>query len=158
MSLGRYLLGVALLVALVGSAALGGLGLRRRLLPLWSGAPARLAEAIIAMTIVLGVAEVLGVVGLLRMPFVVAACVGCGLALGRGSWPRQVRSGERTYAPAVPGYAAAIAIGAGILVLAQWSATLGPTIHGGMTGPDTLGYHGPIAATFVQRASIVHPP
>lgn len=158
MSLGRYVLGLALLVAVVGSSALGGLGLRRRLLPLWTGAPARLGEAIIAVTIVLAVAESLGAVGLLRMPLLVAGCVACGVALGRGAWPGQLTSDRRPHAPAIPAYAAALAIAAGILALAQWSATLGPTLHGGMTGPDTLGYHGPIAATFVQRASIVHPP
>jgi hypothetical protein len=157
-SLGRYALGVALLVAVVASSALGGLRLRRRLLPLWTGAPARLAEAMIALTIVVAVAESLGAVGLLRMPFVVAGCVAGGLAVGRGSWPAHLTSDQRPYAPAVPGYAVALAITAAILVLAQWAATLGTALHGGMTGPDTLGYHGPIAATFVQRASIVHPP
>jgi hypothetical protein len=157
-SLGRYALGLVLLVAVVGSTAVGGLRLRRCLLPRWTGAPARLAEAIIALTIVLAVAESLGAVGLLRMPLVAAGCVAAGLALGRRPWPRQMTSDQRPQAPDVPAYAAAIAVAAGILVLAQWSAPLSTTLHGGMTGPDTLGYHGPIAATFVQRASIVHPP
>jgi hypothetical protein len=153
------MLGLALLVAVVGASAFGGLRLRQRMLPRWTGAPARLVEAIIALTIVLAVAEALGAVGLLRMPLLVAGCVACGVGVGRRSSPsRQTIPDQRSDAPAVPGYAAAIAIAAGILVLAQWSAALTATVHGGMTGPDTLGYHGPIAATFVQRASIVHPP
>jgi hypothetical protein len=128
------------------------------LLPHWTGAPARLAEAIVALVIVLAVAESLGAFGLFGMPFVAAGCIAAGFAVGRRSWPRELISDQRPPAPPVPAYATAIAIAAGIFVLAQWAATLSTTLHGGMTGPDTLGYHGPIAATFVQRASIVHPP
>lgn len=158
MSFGRYALGLALLVAVVGSAACGGVGVRRRWLAAWSGAPARLAEAIVALTIVVGVTESLGVVGLFRMPFVVGGCIAVGVALARVGLPEEGSSARRPDGRAVPAYATVIALAAAIFVVAQWASTLGATFHGGMTGPDTLGYHGPIAATFVQRASIVHPP
>jgi hypothetical protein len=157
-SFDRYTLGLALLVAVLASATLGAVAVRRRWLALWTGAPARLAEAVGGLTIVLTVAEVLGVVGLFRMPLVVAGSIALGLGLAVGLRADPAATGHRPRAPAVPAWTAAIALTALILVLAQWAASLGPTFHGGMTGPDTLGYHGPIAATFVQRASIVHPP
>ncbi len=158
MSFGRYALGLALLAIVIASASLGAVAVRRRWLGHWTGAPARLAEATGALTIVLAVAETLGVVGLLRMPFVVAGSVALGLGLAVGLRSDTAATGDRLRAPAVPAGAVVIGLTALILVLAQWATTLGPTFHGGMTGPDTLGYHGPIAATFVQRASIVHPP
>src|SRR5947209_11305731 len=70
-SFSRYAIGLGLLVAVAGSAAFGGARLRRRLLPRWRGAPARLAEAMIALGVVLGVAEVLAAIGLFHtIPFV----------------------------------------------------------------------------------------
>jgi hypothetical protein len=92
------------------------------------------------------------------MPFVVAGSVVLGSGLARGLRAGPAAPGGRPRAPGIPAWTTAVALAALILVTAQWVATLGPTFHGGMTGPDTLAYHGPIAATFVQRASIVHPP
>jgi hypothetical protein len=155
-SFGRYLLGLALLAAVVGAAGLAGVAVRRRWLALWSGAAARLAESVVALTIVLAVAEALGTVGLLRTGWFTAGAVALGLGLAGGL---RARTGGAPARPeAAPAVAAAVAVAALVLVLAQWAATLSVTLHGGMTGPDTLAYHGPIAATFVQRASIVHPP
>jgi hypothetical protein len=157
-SFGRYLLGLLLLLAVLTTAGLGGVAVRRRWLAGWSGAPARLAEIVAALTIVLAVAEVLGVVGLLRPAWLVAGVAILGLGLARGLPAGMAGPGGRL--PTLPSspWAAAIAGGVTVLVLAQWAATLSATLHGGMTGPDTLAYHGPIAASFVQRASIVHPP
>jgi hypothetical protein len=157
MTFGRYVLGVALLVAVVASVAFGSVRLRRRLLPLWTGALARLAETTISLGIVLGVAELLGIVGLLRCGFVVAGCVIAGVALGVTQWPSVQPSEHRPLAPPVSRLGIAIALVVSVVVLAHWGAGAREAFSGGMTGPDTLGYHGPIAATFVQRASIVHP-
>ena len=45
MSFGQYLFGVIGLALVAIPMAMGGVRLRRRLLPGWEGAPARLAEA-----------------------------------------------------------------------------------------------------------------
>lgn len=146
-----------MLVALVGSTAFGGVRLRRRLLPRWRGAPARLAETMVALSIVLAVAELLGLVGLFRLLPVVGVSVAAGIGIGIAPWPRTATSQHEPPAPAVPAFAVAIALAATALIFAQWAAGTEPAFNGGMVGPDTLGYHGPIAASFVQRASIVHP-
>jgi hypothetical protein len=156
-SFSRYALGLVLLVALVGSAAFGGLRLRQRLLPVWTGAPARLAEATIALGIVLGVAELLGTVGLFRGSTVIGGCILVGVGVGIAPWPRLQGTRLEPPAPPVPPFALALALAAAAFVLAQWAAGTEPAFNGGMIGADTLGYHGPIAASFVQRASIVHP-
>jgi hypothetical protein len=88
---GRYLLGVAEILALSGFATLGGVKIRQRLLPGFSGPPAWLATAIVALGILIWVAELLGTLGLFKpVPYLVGVVVvGAGTwALGRGSCRR----------------------------------------------------------------------
>ncbi|MDQ1509901.1 MAG: hypothetical protein QOG50_1745, partial [Actinomycetota bacterium] len=49
LSVERYLVGIAAVALVVGVLAWGAYRVRRALLPDWSGAPARLAETIIAL-------------------------------------------------------------------------------------------------------------
>ncbi len=80
LSLARYLLGVVELSALVGFATLGARSLRYRLLPGWAGAPAHLATAVLALALLIWVAELLGTLGLFKpLPYVF-----CVIALGLG--------------------------------------------------------------------------
>ncbi|MDQ6608065.1 MAG: hypothetical protein M3Z06_16155 [Actinomycetota bacterium] len=51
-----------------------------------------------------------------------------------------------------------VAVAAGALIAGHWSTAINGALHGGMLGPDTLAYHGPIAALFSQSGSIVDPP
>jgi hypothetical protein len=91
LDLGRYLLGVAYLAALVGFATLWGAQVRRWLLPRLSGAPAWLAVAVLALALLLWTAEILGSFGLFEaVPYLVAVGVaGVGTAaLCRGSCRR----------------------------------------------------------------------
>ena len=64
LSTGHYLAGAAELAVLASAATFGGARLRSRLLPGWSGAPAWLATAVLAVALLIGVAEVLGSAGL----------------------------------------------------------------------------------------------
>src|SRR4051794_6167983 len=85
---GRYLLGVAEIGLLVGFAWLGAATLRSRLLPRFDGAAAHLASSLLALSLLVGIAELLGTVSLFKpVPYLLAvAAVGAGLwALGRGA-------------------------------------------------------------------------
>lgn len=64
-SAGSYVLSAAALAVLVASLALSAAMLRRRLLPAWGGAPARLVEAIVAIALLTWLCELLGTFGLL---------------------------------------------------------------------------------------------
>jgi hypothetical protein len=157
-SAGAYLAGVAIFVATFGAAAIAAIRLRQRWLPGWSGAPAALATAVVGVALLLALAEALGTFGALRrIPFL-AVCLAC--AAGAELWARR--------GPAVAGAAPAAAttrFGAGPLPLlvagltsaalvAQWS---GRTLHAmanGMTSRDTLWYHLPFAARFVQSGEV----
>src|SRR5438128_11067639 len=76
---GGYLLGVLLLSLVTAAVGLGAWWLRSGLLAGWYGAPARMAEVIIGLGVVVGVEEALGSVGLFRRGAVVAACLVAGL-------------------------------------------------------------------------------
>ena len=88
LDLPRYLLGIAEIALLAGFATLGASALRARLLPGFSGAPAHLATAVLALALLIWVAEILGSFGLFEVePYLVGVGVaGLGIwALGRGS-------------------------------------------------------------------------
>jgi hypothetical protein len=161
LDLGRYLLGVAYLVALVGFAALWGVQVRRWLLPRFSGAPAWLAVAVLALALLLWAAEILGSFGLFE-PLPYLALV---VAIGGGTWALRpvgpVTEGvsiahPRGSPPAAPpaGGASAvptlIALAIAGLALVKFAIELKPHLSAGMTGFDSTWYHGPFAAGFFQ--------
>ena len=78
----RYLLGVVEIGFLAGFALLGATALRRRLLPGFRSTPAHLAAAVLALALLLWVAELLGTVGLFEpIPYLLGMA-----AAGLGSW------------------------------------------------------------------------
>ena len=152
MSAGRYVLGVLLLALVAVPLAGGARALRRRLVPGFSGAPARLAEAVCALALLLAVAQLLGTVGALRAGWLALACVLSGGAIavvlrGGGSGEGAARPAPPA-PPAMPALAAAVA--AGFLVAFHWLSRSLEVLGRGMADPDTLWYHLPFAARFAQ--------
>src|SRR5439155_5121566 len=80
MTAGEYLLGGATIAVVAGSLALGAWTLRRQLLPGWAGAPARLAEAILACSGFVVASELLGSVGLFKALPLVLTSIALALA------------------------------------------------------------------------------
>jgi hypothetical protein len=152
---GPYLVAVVLCALALVPVALGSLSLRRRLLPDWAGAPARVAESVLFLALVWAVAQLLGLVGALeRVPLVASLALA-----GVGAWWLGTRgaatpSGEPPPAPAPhrPGVIAAAVAAA--LVAAQWGVLVVEALGGGMQSSDTLSYHGPVAARFFQEGTI----
>jgi hypothetical protein len=157
MSLGRYLLGVAALVCVLGSLGVGAAAVRRYLLPDWRGADARLAEIVTGCALLVGIIEALGTVGLFRLaPTVVGSiAVGSALRLGLTS-----RSSARVVRPRVagPGIAAAvlilISVAGLVVVLLLWTGRSLESFEHGITGADSIGYHLPHAASYAQTGRI----
>ena len=73
LSLGSYLLGAAELALVALSLGFSAYRLRRRLMPAWEGAPARLVEAIVAVALLIWISEILGTFGLLYAGALVGA-------------------------------------------------------------------------------------
>src|SRR4051812_9464215 len=74
--LGGYLLGVVQLGLVVVPVGFSAFRLRRRLLPGWAGAPARLVETIVGVATVIWLSEVLGTFGLFYAGALVVAALG----------------------------------------------------------------------------------
>ena len=151
---GRYLLGVAEVLALVGFAWLGGTAVRRWLLPRFEGAPAYLASAVIALALLIWGAELLGTFGWWDpVPYLVlVAAAGLGLWKflprlegegGRSHPHRQVRVG----ATPLP---TSIALSVAGIAVVKFALEAKGSLSTGMTGFDSTWYHGPFAAGFFQ--------
>jgi hypothetical protein len=166
LSASRYLLGVAELSAVIGFAAFGAAAVRSRLLPGRAGAPAHLATGVLALSLLILVAELLGSFSLLEpLPYL----VGVGLA-GSGLcwWGHAAPAGGAAGGPA-PEEASATAggggspaatgpAGVGALVVAgaafvHFAAGAKIRLSTGMTGFDSTWYHGPFAAGFFQSGN-----
>ena len=149
MSAAGYAWGVVALVVVLLAIADSARGLRRRLLPAWEGAPARLAELVLGTSVLLVLLELLGVLGVLVRPALVGASLVTAVL---------VRLVRRTAAPSParqqldrPGAGAWLAIAA---VLTQWLTSIRFSSRHGIDGVDALHYHLPFAAHFVQDHSI----
>jgi hypothetical protein len=155
MSVGDYALGVLCLALSVIPLVLAARAVRSKLLPLWTGAPARLAEAVLLLSALVAIAEVLGTVGAFeRAPFV-ASCLVVALVTGMVAARRRALPGEPPAGPRGANRAGVLPALAGAgLVLGQWSVAVRRAFDVGMASPDTLWYHLPFAARFVQETSL----
>jgi len=169
---GSYLLGAAQLALVALSAGLSAYLLRRRLIPGWDGAPARLVEAVVAVAIVVWIAEVLGTLGLLYAGLVAAA--GVAVAGAVALWPAGPVAAGDPPSPAVAeasagpaaspageareprgegtwpllGMTAAIAA-----VVGHWALVAKDALDRGIFNFDSLWYHQPFAAEMAQSHS-----
>jgi hypothetical protein len=175
LDLGRYLLGVAEIGLIVGFAWLGAMALRRWLVPELEGAPAHLSTAVLALSMLILVAELLGSFGLFDpFPYLAAVVImGAGLwRLMGGRWGRPsgllgfspsasgvVRGrglGEKQDAAALegrphrPSPAALVALAIAAVAVVKFGLEVKPKLSTGMTGFDSTWYHGPFAAGFFQ--------
>ena len=151
-SVARYALGAAALIVVAGGVAVAAVALRRRWLGDWTGAPARLAEAVIGLALLIGILELLGAVGLFELGPIVIACGLAGVAGWRSLTDTQVarhHHGERG-----AWLLTAVALLAGATVIAEWSGLTIQSYDVGIRGFDSLWYHLPWAASFAQTGSI----
>jgi hypothetical protein len=162
---GRYLLGVAELLALAGSAWLGASRARAWLLPRFGGAPAVLATSVLALALLIWGAEALGSFG----AFEVVSYVLVVGALGAGLWkftPR-LQPEEDTPHPYLLGGVGSVFLGldrrrwrevapvllavlVAAVALIHFATGVKTRLSTGMTGFDSTWYHGPFAAGFFQ--------
>jgi hypothetical protein len=140
------------LAGVVGSLGLGSVRMRRRLVPTWSGAPARLAEAVLGFSALVVVLQVLGIAGVLSTWTTLSACGALGAVmafLGTCAFPPK-RDATRAWVR--PGTLIAIAVVAWLVLL--WAGPVLVSLHRGIVDGDSLWYHMPFAARFAQDSSI----
>jgi hypothetical protein len=154
-SFGGYLGGVLGLTAVAVPIALGAVRVRRRLLPSWEGAPARLAEAVLAVSLLTVLLQLLGAFGILVPPVLIVVSLVVGLGLYFGPWLQgESGAGQAPPAPEIPWPQALLALVAAAFVAAHWATGLQDVWGRGMLTFDTLWYHGPFAARIADTGSV----
>jgi hypothetical protein len=155
-SFGSYIGGCLAVIGIVAALGLGGYWLRRWIVPEFSGALARLAEATIAVGMLVVSLEILGALSQLYLGWIVLLCIAVGLgaaALGRAKAPRD---GQEVPAPKVGKAALLIALAVASFTVAEWTFPSQLNLDLGMFGGDTTWYHMPFAAGIAQEHSTAH--
>ncbi len=155
-SFGSYIGGCLAVIGVVSAVGLGGYWLRRWIVPEFSGALARLADATIAVALLVISLQLLGTLSILRTGWIVVVCIGVGLLAALIGWRRAPRDGHQITAPPVQTIALLIALGVASFTVAEWTFPSQLSLDQGMFGGDTTWYHMPFAARIAQEHSIVH--
>jgi hypothetical protein len=161
MTLARYLFAAVLILVALGPIAAAARAWRRRILPRRTGPPAVLASIVLAMSAVVCVVELLGTVhAFYRFPVAISLAVVGTVAwwLDRRLQPSgygetgDLPSGHPVADIGVPGRV--LAVVATSILVAEWASRTVDALHHGMSTVDTLWYHMPFAARFVQQGSL----
>src|SRR5438105_1411577 len=151
----RYLAGSTLLVIALSAIMAGAIRVRRRLLPDLGGAGTGVTVGLMAVGALILVGELLGVVGLFKPIPVFLGCVAVGAAGWRLGAPSPSQRAWRFTWPRPRDLIGLGGLVAGTaLVAVQWLSFTRTTLVQGMWEVDTLWYHGPFAADFIQQASV----
>ena len=159
---GRYLLGIAELLALTGFAGLGAWSLQRRFLKRLTGAASILATLVLGLALLIWPAEVLGTFAAWSAPAYLALVVVLGVGLwasagrvapGGGGEDDRARNrlppatGPARPEPLIP---TLIALALALIATVHFASGVKAHLSTGMTGFDSTWYHGPFAAGFLQ--------
>ena len=155
-SFGSYIGGCLAVIGIVAALGLGGYWLRRWIVPEFSGALARLADATIAVGLLVISLEVLGTLSILRLGWIVLFCIGIGLGGALLGWRQAPRGEQEVAAPKVQTVALFIALAVASFAVAEWTFPSQLSLDQGMFGGDTTWYHMPFAAGIAQEHSTVH--
>ncbi len=155
-SFASYIVGSFAVIGIVCAVGLGGYWLRRWIVPEFSGSLARLADATIAVALLVVSLEVLGTLSILRLGWIVVVCIGAGLLAALIGWRQAPRGTEAIAAPRVQNIALWIALGVASFTVAEWTFPAQLSLDQGMFGGDTTWYHMPFAARMAQEHSTVH--
>jgi hypothetical protein len=155
-SFGSYIAGCLAVIGIVAAVGLGGYWLRRWIVPEFSGALARLADATIAVGLLVISLEILGTLSILRLGWIVVFTIAVGLGAALLGWRKAPRDAEEVTAPKVGTVALLIALGVASFTVAEWTFPSQLALDQGMFGGDTTWYHMPFAARIAQEHSTVH--
>jgi hypothetical protein len=155
-SFGSYIAGCLATIGIVAAIGLGGYWLRRWIVPEFSGALARLADATIAVALLVSALEVLGTLSILTVGWIVIVCIAFGLGAAWLGWRKSPAEKREVSAPKVQNLALLIAVGVASWAVAEWTFPAQLSLDYGMFGGDTTWYHMPFAARIAQEGSTVH--
>ncbi|MBV8951365.1 MAG: hypothetical protein JOZ99_10850, partial [Actinobacteria bacterium] len=143
MTLTRYVAGVAVVFLIVGPVWFCAVMVRRTWLAGWTGAAARLAEAVLGLGVLTVISEILGTFGMFRRLALICSAVAVGLAslaLRRKDPPAGPR--RPPFVPQ-PGWAEPVATLIIAAVVLAWASYARDAYRTGILGVDSLQYHLP---------------
>jgi hypothetical protein len=163
LSTGGYAVGATTVVIVVAATTVAGMAWRRRLLPRATGPVAVTGSLVIAVSVLVVTAEVLGTIGWFsRWPLVcgtvVAAVASVVATRGRTADPQPPRSAARPE-PALRSLVGAAATASVALLAAQAVISIRSAARSGVQFADAVAYHLPWAAQFASThhtTTIVH--
>jgi len=155
-SFGSYIAGCLALIGIVAALGLGGYWLRRWIVPEFTGALARLADATLAVAMLVLCLEILGSLSALYFGWIVVLCIGVGLGAAWLGRSKAGGHGREVAAPRVETVALLIAIAVASWTVAEWTFPTQSSLDFGMFGGDTTWYHMPFSAFIAQEHSTVH--
>jgi hypothetical protein len=155
-SFGSYIAGCLALIGIVAALALGAYWLRSWIVPEFTGALARLADATLAVAMLVVCLEILGSLSLLYFGWIVVLCIGVGLGAAWLGRSKAAGHGREVAAPQVANIALMIALGVASWTVAEWTFPAQSSLDFGMFGGDTTWYHMPFSAFIAQEHSTVH--
>lgn len=154
MTSGELLIGTGGLALVAGGGWLVAVRIRRRWLPRCSGAVAHLVDAVTGLAAIVAVSQVLGAIGAFRAPALVAGVAAVAVA----SLRLEDRSLPRAAAVVDHGpssrRAAVVAVVLVAVVAGQWTSVAVDATDEGVRAADSIWYHLPRAAEFVQSGSL----
>lgn len=154
-SFGSYIGGCLAVIGIVAALGLGGYWLRRWIVPEFSGALARLADATIAVALLVVSLQILGSLSILYFGWIVVGCIAVGLGAALLGWKMAPEGRHEVQAPQVQTIALVIALAVASFTVAEWTFPSQLSLDQGMFGGDTTWYHMPFSAAIAQEHSTV---
>ena len=154
-SFGSYIGGCLATIGIVSAVGLGAYWLRRWIVSEFSGALARLADATIAVALLVLALQLLGTLSILTVGWTIVVCIAVGLTAAALGWTMAPADGREVTAPRVQMVGLAIALGVASWVVAEWTFPAQLALDHGMFGGDTTWYHMPFSGRIAQEGSTV---
>jgi hypothetical protein len=149
---GAYLLGVIELLLILAPLAYAAWRLRGTLLAGWTGAAARVVEAVLAISGLVLLAELLGTFAAFEWWSMALGAVAIAVAAHLFAARRSPLGGEGPPAPKASTVAIWLAAIACAAVAAAWMVPTLASLAGGMDRADSMWYHMPLATRFAHGA------
>ena len=149
---GAYLLGVLELALIVVPLAYAAWRLRGMFLGAWTGAAARVVEAVLAIAALILLAELLGTFAAFEAWTMVVGSLLIAAVVHFVAARHSPLAAEGPPAPPAARYAVWLAAGAVAVVAAAWMVPTLASLAGGMDRADSLWYHMPLATRFAHGA------
>jgi hypothetical protein len=156
--------GVAIVLAIACSLTVAARAIRRKLMPEWRGSAAYLAETVIGFALLIWLSQLLGTLGWFGTIPLLVGCIGVGAAgwlLSSNERPERVPTDSDTgHAASADGSAPEHPVVVGLALLAvaaiglAWIGGTARSFDQGMVNLDSIWYHLPFAANFVDSGSL----